>query len=64
MEKTLGRTATGCSVAARGLGVIISWLQCLEQESRSFLDTLDPSSAEASASNRQPLHLEHDVQGV
>lgn len=31
-------------------------------EPRSSLDTLDPSSAEASTSSRQPLHLEHDVQ--
>lgn len=31
-------------------------------EPGSSLDTLDPSSAGASASSMQPLHLEHDVQ--
>lgn len=56
-----GGTFTGCLVAAWGSGYHGQLTTVPVAEPRSSLDTLDPSSAEASASNRQSLRLEHGL---
>lgn len=57
----LGRIASGCCPES---GCHDRLTAMPVAEPRSSLDTPDPSSAGASASNRHPLHLVYDVQRV